>query len=62
MTRFRLSSPWWCWVLTGLSALALALSAYLGWHYLVGGPVIGCDGGTPCDQVLNSRLATVGGC
>jgi hypothetical protein len=37
MTRFRRSWPWWRWVLTGLNVLALALSAYLGWHYLVGG-------------------------
>ena len=61
MSRFRRSWPWWRWVLTGLSGLALALSAYLGWHYLVGGSVIGCGGGSPCDQVLNSRWSTVGG-
>ena len=61
MTRFRRSWPWWRWVLTGLSALALALSAYLGWHYLVGGSVIGCGGGSPCDQVLNSRWSSIAG-
>jgi uncharacterized membrane protein len=44
-----------------LSALALALSGYLGWHYLVGGSVIGCNGGSPCEQVLNSRWSTIGG-
>jgi len=48
-------------VLTGLSALGLALSAYLSWHYLVGGTVIGCGGGNPCDQVLGSRWSSVGG-
>jgi uncharacterized membrane protein/protein-disulfide isomerase len=47
--------------LTGLSALALALSGYLGWHYLVGGTVIGCGGGSPCDLVLNSRWSAIGG-
>ncbi len=47
--------------MTGLSALGLALSAYLSWHYLVGGAVIGCGGGSPCDQVLNSRWSTIGG-
>jgi uncharacterized membrane protein/protein-disulfide isomerase len=46
--------------LTGLSALALALSGYLGWHFLEGGPVIGCGGGSPCDQVLNSRWSAIG--
>jgi uncharacterized membrane protein len=47
--------------LTGLSALALALSAYLSWHHLMGGSVIGCGGGSPCEQVLSSRWSTVGG-
>ena len=44
-----------------MSALALALSAYLGWHYLVGGAVIGCGGGSSCDQVLSSRWSAIGG-
>ena len=44
-----------------LSALALALSAFLGWHYLVGGLAIGCGGGSGCDQVLSSRWSSVGG-
>jgi uncharacterized membrane protein len=47
--------------LTGLSALGLALSAFLSWHYLMGGSVIGCGGGSPCDQVLNSRWSEVAG-
>ncbi len=47
--------------MTGLNALALALSAYLGWHYLVDGPVIGCGGGSPCEQVLSSRWSTIAG-
>jgi uncharacterized membrane protein len=58
---FRQSWPWWRWVLTGLSALGLALSSYLGWHYVMGGSVIGCGGGSPCDQVLGSRWSAVGG-
>jgi uncharacterized membrane protein/protein-disulfide isomerase len=61
MTRFRRPLPWWRRALTGLSALGLALSGYLGWHYLAGGSVIGCGGGSPCDQVLNSRWSAVGG-
>jgi uncharacterized membrane protein/protein-disulfide isomerase len=47
--------------LTGLSALALALSSYLGWHFLMGGPVIGCGGGSPCEEVLSSRWSAIGG-
>lgn len=47
--------------MTGLIALALVLSAYLGWHDLVGGSVIGCGGGSPCDRVLGSRWSAVGG-
>lgn len=47
--------------MTGFSALGLALSAYLSWHYLVGGSAIGCGGGSPCDQVLNSKWSSVAG-
>ena len=61
MIRSRRFWPWWRWGLTGLSALALVLSAYLGWHYLMGGSVIGCGGGSPCDQVLSSRWSAIGG-
>jgi uncharacterized membrane protein len=55
------SWPWWRWLLTSLSALALALSTYLSWHYLAGGSVVGCGGGSPCDQVLSSRWSSVAG-
>ncbi len=58
---FRKSWPWWRWVITGLSMLALALSVVLSWHYLMGGSMIGCDGGSPCDEVLNSRWSSIGG-
>ena len=61
MTRPQRSWPWWRRVLTGLSLLALALSAYLGWHFLMGGSVIGCGGGSPCDSVLSSRWSAIGG-
>ena len=44
-----------------MSALALGLSAYLSWHHLTGGVVIGCGGGSPCDEVLSSRWSTIGG-
>jgi uncharacterized membrane protein len=47
--------------LTGLSTLALALSAYLSWHYLVGGQVSGCGAGSSCEKVLSSRWSAVGG-
>src|SRR4051812_41302409 len=53
--------PWWRLSMTALSALALTLSGYLGWHYLIGGPMIGCNGGSPCDEVLNSRWSSIGG-
>ncbi len=60
VTRLRQSWPWWRWIVTSLCALGLALSAYLSWHYLVGGTVIGCGGGSSCDQVLNSRWSAIG--
>ncbi len=47
--------------MTGLSSFALTLSGYLGWHYLMGGAMLGCGGGSPCDDVLNSRWSTIGG-
>jgi uncharacterized membrane protein len=59
--RFLKAWPWWRFLITGLSTLALSLSIYLSWHYLVGGSVIGCDGGSPCDQVLKSRWSSIGG-
>ena len=59
--RIGQSWPWWRWGLLFLNLSALALSAYLGWHYLVGGSVIGCGGGSPCDQVLNSRWSSIAG-
>jgi uncharacterized membrane protein/protein-disulfide isomerase len=59
--RIRRSWPWWRHVLTGLNLLGLVLSGYLGWHYLTGGSVIGCGGGSPCDEVLNSRWSSVAG-
>jgi uncharacterized membrane protein len=61
MTRARRCWPWWRRALTGLSALGLALSAFLSWHYLVGGSVIGCGGGSSCDQVLSGRWSAIGG-
>lgn len=53
--------PWWRWVLLGLNLLALALSGYLAWHSLMGGAVIGCSGGSSCEQVLSSRWSSIGG-
>jgi uncharacterized membrane protein len=61
MSPAQPSGPWWRWAVTGLILAGLALSSYLSWHSLVGGSVLGCDGGSPCDQVLGSRWSSVGG-
>jgi uncharacterized membrane protein len=53
--------PWWRLVMIGLNLLALILSIILSWHYLKGGSMIGCGGGSPCEQVLNSRWSTIAG-
>jgi uncharacterized membrane protein len=37
------------------------LSAYLSWHHLMGGAVIGCGGGSPCEKVLSSRWSSIAG-
>jgi uncharacterized membrane protein len=55
------SWPWWRWVITGLNTLTLVLSAVLSWHYINGGTMIGCGGGSPCDHVLSSRWSVVAG-
>jgi len=60
-TRIQQTWPWWRWILTGLSTLALVLSAIMSWHYLEGGSMIGCGGGSPCEQVLNSRWSIIAG-
>jgi uncharacterized membrane protein len=60
-TRLQLSWPWWRWILTGLNTLALVLSVILSWHYLAGGSMIGCNAGSPCNQVLNSQWSMIAG-
>jgi uncharacterized membrane protein/protein-disulfide isomerase len=41
--------------------LALLLSIVMSWHYLMGGSMVGCGGGSPCEQVLNSRWSNLAG-
>jgi uncharacterized membrane protein len=53
--------PWWRWIMTGLNMLALVLSAIMSWHFLVGGLMVGCGGGSPCEKVLNSQWSTIAG-
>jgi uncharacterized membrane protein len=53
--------PWWRWIMTGLNLLALVLSAIMSWHFLVGGSMVGCGGGSPCEKVLNSQWSTIAG-
>ena len=53
--------PLWRCILTGLNVLALILSAILSWHFLKGGAMVGCGGGSPCEQVLNSRWSMIAG-
>ena len=53
--------PWWRLIMTGLSILALVLATVMSWHYLTGGSMAGCGGGSPCEQVLNSRWSTIAG-
>ena len=47
------------WPLLSLSSLGIALTAYLSWTALSGGPVQGCSAGGGCDIVLTSRWATL---
>jgi uncharacterized membrane protein len=59
--HFQKSWPWWRGAMMVLIAVALGLSGYLGWHYVAGGAVIGCGGGSPCEEVLTSRWSSIGG-
>jgi len=47
--------------MTGLIIIALVLSVIMSWHYLSGESMAGCGGGSPCEQVLNSRWSVVAG-
>jgi uncharacterized membrane protein len=60
-TQLQQSWPWWRWILTALNTLALVLSVILSWHFLAGGSMVGCGGGSPCDQVLNSQWSAIAG-
>ncbi len=60
-TNNQRSWPFWRWALTGLILLALVLSAIMSWHFLAGGRMAGCGGGSPCEQVLNSRWSVIAG-
>ena len=33
----------------------------MSWHYLAGGSMIGCGGGSPCEQVLSSQWSMIAG-
>jgi len=51
--------PWWRWVMVILNVIALVLSGVLSWHYLMGGSMVGCDGSSPCGEVLSSKWSTI---
>ena len=59
--RVQSSWPLWRWILTSVNVLGLVLSVTLSWHFLEGGSIVGCGGGSSCDQVLNSRWSMVAG-
>jgi uncharacterized membrane protein len=44
-----------------LTLAALVLSSIMSWHYLAGGSMAGCGGGSPCEKVLNSQWSLIGG-
>jgi uncharacterized membrane protein/protein-disulfide isomerase len=53
--------PAWRLLMLVLTFIALIISAILSWHFLKGGAMIGCSGGSACDQVLNSKWSSVAG-
>ncbi|HLN22216.1 MAG TPA: vitamin K epoxide reductase family protein [Bacteroidales bacterium] len=57
----RVQWPGWRLIIAGLITLALSLSIILSWHFLKGGTMVGCGGGSPCEQVLNSKWSVIAG-
>ena len=53
--------PFWRILLAGLILVALVISAILSWHYITGGAMAGCGGGSPCNHVLGSRWSALAG-
>lgn len=53
--------PWWRLTMAGLNIIALILTIIMSWHFLTGGSIAGCGGGSTCEQVLSSRWSTIGG-
>jgi len=60
-TSLKRNMPWWHLIIIVLIVVALILSAVMSWHYLMGGSMVGCTGGSPCDLVLNSQWSTIAG-
>lgn len=55
------SQVWWRWIIGFLSTIALIISIILSWHFISGDQILGCSGGSPCENVLNSRWSTLAG-
>ena len=51
----------WRILLVALILVALAISTILSWHYITGGAMAGCGGGSPCSNVLGSSWSTLAG-
>ncbi len=47
--------------MTALIVLGLVLSLILSWRHMAGRSMLGCGGGSSCEQVLNSRWSTLAG-
>lgn len=47
--------------MAGLNIIALILTIVMSWHFLTGGPIAGCGGGSPCEEILSSRWSTIAG-
>jgi uncharacterized membrane protein len=60
-TSLQSNWPMWRLIIVGLNIFALILSGVLSWHYLAGGAMVGCGGGSSCDQVLSSQWSELAG-
>ncbi|HNW51628.1 MAG TPA: vitamin K epoxide reductase family protein [Prolixibacteraceae bacterium] len=53
--------PWWRICLIVLILMAIIVSFILCWHFFQSGSMAGCRGGSPCNEVLNSRWSVLFG-
>ncbi len=61
VNALRIKWPLWRLALVGLGVIAAVVSLVLSWHVLSGASMLGCNPGSSCDAVMQSRWSMVAG-